>query len=391
MKYMKYSLARLFVCLSFFLPSFVSAGCDVAAIVWPAYQPEPRWAELNIFKHGCGEWQNVYEAESKESGHRRPLVPLWGYENEADPIVMARKIDACLASGINVLIYDWYWYEGRPFLEDGLNKGFLKAPNNERMKFFLMWANHDVNNLWDKKVGLARKFVENHWLADVDFEEFKNVLVPRWISYFKKPNYYQVDGKPVLAVYLFKKFAKGIGGDEKAKSALAYLDAECRKAGFKGVYIMATAGRWNRGLEVEKFPIDGLFNYNWSELVRTDIADIEYADFFYSYAKKYEADAKLRQIPYFPNVTIGWDDNSRYPANEKRPYCKGKSPEIYERALLYAKKCADREAQKNAPKLIVINALNEWTEDAYLEPDEQFGYEYLNRTSAVFGGKKDKK
>ncbi len=25
---------------------------DVAAIVWPAYHPEPRWKELGIFPHG---------------------------------------------------------------------------------------------------------------------------------------------------------------------------------------------------------------------------------------------------------------------------------------------------------------------------------------------------
>ena len=29
-----------------------AAGYDVAAYVWPAYQPEPRWAELGIFADG---------------------------------------------------------------------------------------------------------------------------------------------------------------------------------------------------------------------------------------------------------------------------------------------------------------------------------------------------
>ena len=36
-----------------------AADCDVAAYVWPAYQNEPRWAELGIFSDGKGEWQNV--------------------------------------------------------------------------------------------------------------------------------------------------------------------------------------------------------------------------------------------------------------------------------------------------------------------------------------------
>ena len=33
-----------------------AAEYDVAAYVWPAYHPEPRWAELGIFKDGKGEW-----------------------------------------------------------------------------------------------------------------------------------------------------------------------------------------------------------------------------------------------------------------------------------------------------------------------------------------------
>ena len=62
----------------------MAQGYDVAAIVWPAYQPEPRWAELGIFGDGKGEWQNVYECKACAK-------PLWGYENEADPMVVARR------------------------------------------------------------------------------------------------------------------------------------------------------------------------------------------------------------------------------------------------------------------------------------------------------------
>ena len=77
-----------------------AAEYDVAAYVWPAYHPEPRWAELGIFKDGKGEWQNVWEAVPKWEGHRQPLVPLWGYENEADPKVVEKKIDAAVSHGV---------------------------------------------------------------------------------------------------------------------------------------------------------------------------------------------------------------------------------------------------------------------------------------------------
>ena len=213
---------------------------DLAAYVWPAYQPEPRWKELGIFEHGCGEWQNVYEATPKKPGHRQPKVPLWGYENEADPIVVARKIDAALAAGVNVFIYDWYWYRNRPFLENALNEGFLKAPNSQRMKFFIMWANHDVNGLWDKKVGTRSGKHNIRWSADVSYEEFTQKIVPRWIKYFREPNYYKIAGKPVLAIFELKNMIRGMGGDpEKARDAFEYLRKECVKAGFSGLHLMS--------------------------------------------------------------------------------------------------------------------------------------------------------
>ena len=244
------------------------AQTDIAAYVWPAYQPEPRWAELGIFKAGKGEWQNVWEAVPKWEGHEQPRKPLWGYENEADPKVMEKKIDAAVSHGVNVFIYDWYWYGGRPFLEDALDKGFLCAKNNAKMKFFVMWANHHVNWLWDnttadKRWGAPRK----DWLGFVTDEEFRTKLVPRWISqYFGRPNYYRIGGKPVLMIYEVGTFVQGVGGVEKAAAAIAYLRAEAVKAGLGGVHLMACdfglRPEWVKALGVDSGTIYNLVHWS---------------------------------------------------------------------------------------------------------------------------------
>ena len=82
----------------------IAAQYDVAAYVWPAFQPDPRWAELGIFKDGRGEWQNLYEAEKRYTDDYQGVKPLWGYEDESDPIVVARKIAEATAPGVNVFI-----------------------------------------------------------------------------------------------------------------------------------------------------------------------------------------------------------------------------------------------------------------------------------------------
>ena len=99
---------------------------DIAAFIWPSYTgDEPR---TRIFwPEGYGEWQTVRAMTDRGyKGCRWPRKPLWGYVNEADSRVMEMQIACAVAHGVNVFIYDWYWYDNRPFLENCLNDGFLK-------------------------------------------------------------------------------------------------------------------------------------------------------------------------------------------------------------------------------------------------------------------------
>ncbi len=37
---------------------------------------------------------------------------------------MAHKIEAAVYAGVDVFLFDWYWYEGSLFLGDTIEKGF---------------------------------------------------------------------------------------------------------------------------------------------------------------------------------------------------------------------------------------------------------------------------
>lgn len=65
---------------------------DVSVYYFPNYRVDPR----NEALHGAGwtEWELVKHAGPRFAGHQQPKVPAWGCENESDPTVMARKIDA---------------------------------------------------------------------------------------------------------------------------------------------------------------------------------------------------------------------------------------------------------------------------------------------------------
>ena len=177
---------------------------DVAAYVWPAYTGKEQRARI-FWQEGYGEWQTVANAKAnsaeKPEGYVWDRKPLWGYVDEADPEVMEMEIEKAHQHGVNVFIYDWYWYDDRPFLEQCLNEGYLKAKNNHLVKFYLMWANHNADHMWsvDLSDELGREII---WRGDVTEEIFKK-LVRRWIEqYFTHPSYYKINGMPVFQFYL---------------------------------------------------------------------------------------------------------------------------------------------------------------------------------------------
>lgn len=362
---------------------------DVAAFVWPSYHPDDR-AKI-FWPDGIGEWQTVLSNKAKFPGHTQPRYPLWGYVNEADPYVMEMQINAALRHGVNVFIYDWYWYDNMPFLEGSLNEGFLGAPNNKDMKFYLMWANHDVNLVWDKRLS-GTKNDALIWKGGVSRMEFETICKRVIEKYFTQPNYYTVDGKPSFMIYELQTFIDGLGGLEEAKDALNWFRNEVKKAGFKDVDLQATlrsnmkanmtgiAGD-NIGTQqnvIKLLELDGVTHYQYVHFVNIDR---DYLEIQADVVKTWEGLDKDLKIPYYPHVSVGWDNNPRY-ENQVGGIVKNNTPENFEKALRDAKSYVD--AHPHQAPLITINSWNEWTETSYLQPCTMFGYGYLEAVKAVF-------
>ena len=361
---------------------------DVAAYIWPAYTgDEPR---TRIFwPEGMGEWQSVRSAVKRYEGHEWPRRPLWGYVNEADPYVMEMEIAAAADHGVNVFIYDWYWYDHRPFLENCLNDGFLKAKNRDRMKFYLMWANHDAVALWDKRNSNDLSTVV--WGGGVAMDEFRRAMRRVIEKYFHQPNYYTIDGKPVFMIYDVPKLVSGLGGIDAAREAIAWLREESVRSGLPGLHLQFTM--WNEKC-TNLSGVDGVKTVSAKEFGGVGFDSCSHYQFvhFLNIDRSYEellpeVEAEWKRLesefdfPYFPHVSVGWDNNPRF--NDFRPgVMKNCTPENIERALRMAKDYADRHPEQ--PPLITVNSWNEWTETSYLEPDDRNGYGYLEAVRRVF-------
>lgn len=360
---------------------------DIAAYVWPSYTgDEPR--TRMFWPEGNGEWETVRKATAKYPGHTWPRRPLWGYCNEADPYVMEMQINAAADHGVNVFIYDWYWYDGRPFLEQCLNNGYLRARNNDRVRFYLMWANHDVTHLWDKRIA----HIEDNiiWRAAANRPEFETIARRLIEKYFTHPSYYTIDGKPVLMIYDLNKLVSGLGGIDETTAALNWFREQAVLAGLPGLHLQLTSWGANRlnltGADADAAPRDiiqrlGFDSQTHYQMVHFTPIDRDYAEIIPDMVAEWALMDKMYDIPYFPHVSIGWDNNPRY--QTFRPgVVKNNTPELFRQALELARNYVDKHPGQ--PPLITINSWNEWTETSYLQPDDLYGYGYLEAVKQVF-------
>lgn len=372
---------------------------QIAVYYFPNYHPDARNAQV----HGPGwtEWELVKRAEPRFAGHRQPRVPLWGYEDEADPQVMARKIDAAADHGIDAFIFDWYWYADGPFLQRGLEEGFFGAPNNDRLKFAIMWANHT----WVDIHPASRHACQTRsqpalYHGPVDRRAFDALVEHTVEIYFRHPSYWKIDGAPYYSVYDLHALIAGLGGVEAARDALAHFRERTRAAGFPGLHLNQVL--WNMGIlpgerEVRDpntllhtLGFDSFTSYVWIHHAALDsFPETEYDLVFRRYLDYWQRAAAEIDLPYYPNASVGWDSSPRtvqsdvftnagYPFT---PVLSGATPQAFNAALVEIK---DRMQAAGGPQILTVNSWNEWTEGSYLEPDTQHGMAYLEAIRDVF-------
>ena len=359
----------------------------VCAFIWPSCHDDSlgrtNWEQV------IGECEVIKKGDPRFPGHYQPKQPLWGYEMDNDPVVVEKWIQTALEYGVNTFVYDWYWFDHYPYLESALNDGFLKAPSNEKMEFFIMWANHDVkHNYWNYHKWQDHESILRH--GAIDPNDFPKIVDRVINQYFKRPNYTKIDGCPVFAIFSTENFIKSFGTQEAAIKAMEYMREEVRKAGFPDMHYMMMDGGGFPYNDGNKARVDNrmfLKPDSWA-LYNMGGFDPDYMRHGQNAIDYRNGWDKYMDIPVFPTVSIGWDDTPRFPAKGENDVTRfNHSPEAFKNFLKEAKRYADEHPEQ--PKFVMINAWNEWVEGSYLLPDRYWGYGWLEAVKEVFGPVKE--
>jgi lysophospholipase L1-like esterase len=346
------------------------------------------------------EWELVKAAQPRFPGHRQPKVPLWGYRDESDPAAMAQKIAAAADHGIDAFIFDWYYYDDGPFLDRPIDRGFLQATNNHRLKFAFMWANHDWAEIQPYKLGTPQRVLFPGKVAPATFARIADHLIK---DYFPHPSYWRIEGRPYFSFYELTKLLESFGSVQATRAALDEFRARARAAGLPGLHLNAVV--WGQPiLPQEKKPadaaqlvrdlgFDSVTSYVWIHHVPlpTQVTDFNFVRD--EYFKYWDQAVNSFGVPYFPNVSMGWDSSPRAAQEDEfgnfgYPFTNtvgNNTPDNFRVALERTKERL--LAQPGGPRILNINCWNEWTEGSYLEPDTVNGFKYLEAVQAAFGAK----
>ncbi len=371
---------------------------EVVSVYYPHWHEYPKGNEW--FHKGWREWEFVADSKPRWKGHKIPLRPLTGFLDGADPKDVEKEIALASNAGIDVFLYDYYYYRGQITQEEALEKGFLRAANRGKMKFALMWCYHERRDQFRPKVPKDRRMLMT---LEHTPEEFLGLIDHSIKNYFNKPEYWRKDGKLFFSIYnlpyLYEKWGKDV---DKVNRAFAEARRRVRAAGLGELHLNGQNVRPRQFEFAEKLDIDSLTDYNfgpwltpnyWKRYSEEELRLFDYAALgepMFEHWRKMQTS----KFMYIPNVPTGWDSTSRCDPNVQFPWAKewqypygasftNNTADIFESYLRKAKEQVLNDPKN--PGVVYINGWNEYTEGTYLLPNNFETDEFLRAIAAVFG------
>jgi lipopolysaccharide biosynthesis protein len=316
---------------------------------------------------GFTEWTNVKPATPQFEGHYQPHVPHddIGYYNLLERDAQAKQIELAKQYGIEGFCYYLYWFSGQRLLEQPLDN-MLADPTLD-FPFCVCWANENWSRRWDGK-DQDLLMVQNYSDED-DLAFIENVS-----KYLKDPRYIRIDGKPLLLVYRPNLFP-----DMKATTK-RWRDW-CLYNGVGEIYLV-----YPQSFETVS-PLDYDFdaacefppnNSKPPKIIdQVDNLNVDFEGMVYDWRVFPERSDNYDKKPYkfFRSATPSWDNTAR--KKNKGMIFHNSCPTLFTKNLVNVFSETIRTNDNTEERMTFINAWNEWAEGAHLEPDQRYGYAWL--------------
>jgi glycosyltransferase involved in cell wall biosynthesis/GT2 family glycosyltransferase len=349
----------------------------IIAFYLPQFHQTPEndafWGE------GFTDWIYVQSAKPQFTNHYQPRVPgELGYYNLLDPEIQHRQVELAKLYGVGGFCFHFYWFNGKRPLEKPI-ENYLKDPKLD-LPFCLCWANENWTRRWDGRENEIL-IAQNHSAED-DLAFIEHIS-----KYMRDPRYIRIDGKPLLIVYrpnllpsareTARRWREWCRDNGIGELYLAYTQSFERVD--PAIYDFNAAIEFPPNMEAKNLELPNL-NRSVKPLRKNFSCNILDWSAYVSRSRNYtNPEYKL-----FRAVCPSWDNTPRR-KNSSR-VLHNSSPRGYHEWLLNAIIDTCHRFRNHDERLVFVNAWNEWGESAYLEPDDAYGYAYLEATRLALAG-----
>jgi hypothetical protein len=356
------------------------------AFYFPQFHPikeNNRW-----WGDGFTDWDLVKKAKKYDSEQNQPRIPLdSNYYDLSNSESITWQVELAKKFGLGGFNFYHYWFDGKLILEKPMEL-FLENRNNQ-LDFCITWANETWTKQW---IGSSEVLIEQRHCNN---KEIWNNHFNYLLKFFKDRRYIKIDNKPIFCIYR----------PELNKEMDEYIDFFNKKAienGFKGIYFIGM-----KSYDIDK---ESIVYRNFNAKMFFQPRYLFNKKFFQRKSLTSKIEKKLRLLPekiqlfigrmkflfeknkkidytafgeellnlasntkekIYQSIIVDWDNTARYKKRSK--FFINTSPFNFEK---YLSRLTKIEKEKNN-EFIFINAWNEWSEGAYLEPDTKNKCEYL--------------
>ncbi len=336
---------------------------------------------------GFTEWVNVKKATPMFDGHYQPRKPLNGnyYCLLDEDKTLKWQVELAKEYGVYGFCFYHYWFDGRLLLEQPVER--YLANSELDLPFCICWANEHWTNAWVSKkdnILIPQRYGEKD-----EWTQHFNYLLP----YFKDPRYITNNGKPLVVIYRPDLI-------DCVNDMLDCWNTLALENGLPGLEFAYQQIHW----DLVKKKDDSRFTYNieyqpnyavcdmtkdnmkflravkrvlvkWFDKIGINLEQVraqglilrDYDAVWQSVLNRKPANEKS-----VPGAFVDWDNTPR--KQERGSVFVGACPEKFQKYMTEQIRRTKEEYHKD---MLFLFAWNEWAEGGYMEPDEKYGYGYL--------------
>lgn len=339
---------------------------------------------------GFTEWVNVRAAKPLYDGQYQPRVPLGeNYYNLTETETLRWQADLANKYGIYGFCFYHYWFDGHMLLQRPME--LLLDNNDINLRYCVSWANEDWTNAWVDQSN--QTLISQTYGGEEEWDRHYTYLS----QFFKDRRYIKENGRPLVVIYRPEIIPD-------YSSMIARWRILAQRDGFPGLQVCVQHVNYGlvRGFEREVF--DYQIEYQpqyarqWLDTGRTAglkkvkrrldtfLESRLHTRLDFSAFRESRGPQRLSydtlwesinsHVPSHdrcvPCAMVDWDNTPR--RGERGWVAEGASPAKFR---AYFEEMLQRTRSIYHKDFMFAFAWNEWAEGGYLEPDERFGYGYL--------------